>query len=690
MRYRMLYVIVVLALQVPLWAQDSEFPTLAELANVEIPAYEYDDTARRFSGIRGRHRVPSSPPDYTIGAREFMWIPGGESGEHSKVQLELRGMTENVLIWVKEPANYSHYQAQAMAERVENSILPPLRQLFNYVEPPGVDGDQRVTIVMVHDTPWSSSGVFTRVDTHPRSLYADSNQREMMVVNLAYGDGSYVDDDYVASVIGHEYQHMQHHFQDFGEEHWLNEALSGFASYYVVDSEIVRWNLKKFMEAPDTALTNLRTGESLSAKYGAATLFMIYLASQYGDEIVGRLQAEEADGWYAVDKVLRENAGVSADEVFADWVLANYYQDAQRGFGYSGEDILRTSPQPVANLLAFPTAHSGSLRQFATDYIVVDARGADKLALRLAQAPEAQLINASAYEGDRFYYAVPKDTSSRRLTRRFNLASSQDIWLTFRLWHNLKPHYEYGYVQVSADGGSSWRILPGKFTEDESLYGRFYADGYTGNSRGWLQERIDLSDYAGRSILLRFEVLTDARTFYQGMAIDDIRIDAISFRDGFETADNSWIAEGWIRTDNRLPQLTWLQVVQETDDGLHLNRSLITGSGDLSVDLLPGAGQALVAISPVVPQTAMQTEYELEVNLIDADGDIMAISRECTVRTTHGLNFRDAPNGNKIGLVPQGASVYALDRSGDWFMVEYDGERGWISASYVTTEGNCP
>ena len=122
-----------------------------------------------------------------------------------------------------------------------------------------------------------------------------------------------------------------------------------------------------------------------------------------------------------------------------------------------------------------------------------------------------------------------------------------------------------------------------------------------------------------------------------------MRIETIGFHDSFESPDDGWIAEGWIRTDNRLPNNTWLQVAQGTHDGIEVSRSLISGSGDLSVDILPGVSQVLVAVSPVVPQTSLPTEYKLEMNLLNAAGEIMAVSRECTVTTTHVLNYRDAP-----------------------------------------------
>ena len=43
-------------------------------------------------------------------------------------------------------------------------------------------------------------------------------------------------------------------------------------------------------------------------------------------------------------------------------------------------------------------------------------------------------------------------------------------------------------------------------------------------------------------------------TLYRGMAIDELRIRAIDYHENFESPDDGWVAEGWLFTDNRLPQ----------------------------------------------------------------------------------------------------------------------------------------
>ena len=62
----------------------------------------------------------------------------------------------------------------------------------------------------------------------------------------------------------------------------------------------------------------------------------------------------------------------------------------------------------------------------------------------------------------------------------------------------------------------------------------------------------------------------------------------------------------------------------------------------------------------------------------------------CMARTTNVLNFRDGPAGNLIEpMIPYYVTLTALERTADWFKVDYHGLRGWISAAYVETFGNC-
>ena len=72
----------------------------------------------------------------------------------------------------------------------------------------------------------------------------------------------------------------------------------------------------------------------------------------------------------------------------------------------------------------------------------------------------------------------------------------------------------------------------------------------------------------------------------------------------------------------------------------------------------------------------------------------------CMVRTKYIVNFRDAPNGSLLrfwdiwgaandGMLPYNVTLTALERTSDWFKVDYHGTQGWISAHYVEPIGTC-
>ncbi|MCY4063962.1 MAG: right-handed parallel beta-helix repeat-containing protein [Chloroflexi bacterium] len=72
----------------------------------------------------------------------------------------------------------------------------------------------------------------------------------------------------------------------------------------------------------------------------------------------------------------------------------------------------------------------------------------------------------------------------------------------------------------------------------------------------------------------------------------------------------------------------------------------------------------------------------------------------CMVTTPGLIRFRDAPGGAPLlytdpwgrqenGWLPGYVTLTALERTPDWFKVDYYGTRGWVSAHHVTTHGVC-
>ncbi len=100
--------------------------------------------------------------------------------------------------------------------------------------------------------------------------------------------------------------------------------------------------------------------------------------------------------------------------------------------------------------------------------------------------------------------------------------------------------------------------------------------------------------------------------------------------------------------------------------------------GGLLCATIDGAGQVALVPGPSAPAPQQQAA--------SAQGTMLS---GCMVTLQYSLNFRDAPDGEKIGALRSQIKLTALERVDGWFKVDYHGEQGWISAAYVEPEGDC-
>ncbi|MCD4690031.1 immune inhibitor A, partial [bacterium] len=90
----------------------------------------------------------------------------------------------------------------------------------------------------------------------------------------------------------------------------------------------------------------------------------------------------------------------------------------------------------------------------------------------------------------------------------FSAASAADL----SFWHRVdtEEDYDYCYVEVSDDGGSSWNQIGPK---------------YHGNNYGWEEVELSLNDYVGTSgFKLRFRFTSDTYVVEDGWYVDDVTI----------------------------------------------------------------------------------------------------------------------------------------------------------------------
>ena len=94
--------------------------------------------------------------------------------------------------------------------------------------------------------------------------------------------------------------------------------------------------------------------------------------------------------------------------------------------------------------------------------------------------------------------------------------------IKFAAWYNIESGWDYGYVEVSTNGGGTWTSIPGNITTNTNPNGNNLGNGITGNSAGWVQAKFTLASYVNQNILVRFRYMSDGFVNSGGLFIDDI------------------------------------------------------------------------------------------------------------------------------------------------------------------------
>ena len=77
----------------------------------------------------------------------------------------------------------------------------------------------------------------------------------------------------------------------------------------------------------------------------------------------------------------------------------------------------------------------------------------------------------------------------------------------------------------------------------------------------WTTQEIDLSEYVGQEIQVRFEYVSQPGTVNAGLVIDNIAIPEIDFVDDAESASTDWDMHGWQQIDNQVQQKFLVQYI---------------------------------------------------------------------------------------------------------------------------------
>ncbi len=448
---------------------------------------------------------------------------------------------------------------QQSADLFESSVWPTVTAAFGEPASPGIDGDPRI-IVLQADLGGAAGGYFSGDDMYLRAVRPYSNEAEMVYMDRTLRPGG----TSFNVVLAHEFQHLIHAKNDADEESWVNEGLSEDASDLVGGALS---SVKSFESHPETQLNNWENGSQ--AHYGAGAAFFRYLASRFGgDSSLGAIARQPGDGQQGVDEFLQSiGQPLRFRDVFADWIAANILNREAGPYANPGHPHTMYVPK---DLSAGADATGGSAHQFGADYYnLAGLGGAGEYVLHFEGQQQVPVLPTAPPPGaTSMLWGNAQDDIDTTLTREMDLTAASAPVLTFRTWFDIEPYYDWGYVSASADGGATWKALPGRQTTTDDPVKVALGAGYTGKSGGgdapsWLDESIDLSAYAGKKILLRFEYITDGGTHGEGWAIADVTITSA----GGSVPSAEWQSRGWVDIDQELPQTYIVRVLEKKAGG---------------------------------------------------------------------------------------------------------------------------
>lgn len=113
-------------------------------------------------------------------------------------------------------------------------------------------------------------------------------------------------------------------------------------------------------------------------------------------------------------------------------------------------------------------------------------------------------------------------------TNYISLTAANIIYAELSFWAKWDIEAGWDYVEVLAStNGTTWTPLCGKFTKPGNAYQDQDNPIYDGIQTAWVQEQIDVSNYIGQSIKLRFKLVSDNYTEGDGFYFDDLKVTII-------------------------------------------------------------------------------------------------------------------------------------------------------------------
>jgi immune inhibitor A len=196
--------------------------------------------------------------------------------------------------------------------------------------------------------------------------------------------------------------------------------------------------------------------------------------------------------------------------------------------------------------------------------------------------PDKTTTLAEPHSGENMWWTGSDQSwADNTITRTVDVPAAADA--RFWMWNNyvIEEDWDYGFVEVSTDGGSTWNeqkvfdesgaevSTPDGYSDPNGRMGDYGNKKYglTGATEEWQHQYVDLTPFAGQSVQVRLRYATDAAFQERGWFADDLSVTADGtevWTDDVENGANGWTAATGTWTDTTGAGWT-------IDTGTHVN-----------------------------------------------------------------------------------------------------------------------
>jgi len=326
--------------------------------------------------------------NFNVGDTHAWWATNMVTNKEYSVPSTCRKVGPHAYYFVEDSLWQVERVKQAAVDSIEAAFdlrtpANPQKGIFDthvetFGDPPNVDGDPRIIILIldIKDGYTGGSGSYTAGYFYSINEYPDgsipnhrSNNAEIYYVDgyptdLATSGGL----QNAASTTAHEFQHLIHWAHDQAEITFINESCSEVASL-VCGYPYPQQSL--YTDAPDIYLLNW---SGSLADYSRAARWSLYLWNQFPNDYLKLLVDNKGTATTGIDNALALYVPTTArrfnNAIFADWLVANYLNDASVNtrYAYTYSSTL-TKAKGISYITPNVTSQSNAISRLGADYI---------------------------------------------------------------------------------------------------------------------------------------------------------------------------------------------------------------------------------------------------------------------------------------------------------------------------------